>query len=204
MDSLQRFNCLLSVLQKAGLPILRSLRIIQGDLKKGTELHTALETVCFEIEGGSMLSESLAKCPDVFDRFYVNMIRAGEAGGHLEVLLQRLVTYYKQQFKDELARSLWMLGLLVGAGVPILEALSTVKENCKGEKLANMYQNASDAVRKKKDDQTSVLAMVFKESGVVSGVICNLVDVGEETGELDTMLFVAAELREEDAAEAKE
>ena len=43
--------------------------------------------VCDEIEGGSTLSEAMAKCPKAFDRLYVNMIKAGEAGGALEVIL---------------------------------------------------------------------------------------------------------------------
>ena len=48
-------------------------------------LKNALIDVCDEIEGGSTLSEAMAKSPKVFDRLYVNMIKAGEAGGSLEI-----------------------------------------------------------------------------------------------------------------------
>ena len=44
--------------------------------------------VCDEIEAGSTLSEAMAKCPKAFNRLYVNMIKAGEAGGALEVILR--------------------------------------------------------------------------------------------------------------------
>jgi type IV pilus assembly protein PilC len=52
--------------------------------------------VCDEIEGGSTLSEAMAKAPKAFDRLYVNMIKAGEAGGALEVILQRLAEFQER------------------------------------------------------------------------------------------------------------
>ncbi len=52
--------------------------------------------VCDEIEGGSTLSEAMSKCPKVFSRLYVNMIKAGEAGGALETILQRLADFLER------------------------------------------------------------------------------------------------------------
>ena len=52
--------------------------------------------VCDEIEGGSTLSESMAKSPKAFDRLYVNMIKAGEAGGALEIILRRLAEFMER------------------------------------------------------------------------------------------------------------
>ncbi len=89
------FTRQLSILQDAGLPILRSLRILENN-NKGGKLKNALMDVCDEIEGGSTLSESMAKCPKVFNRLYVNMIKAGEAGGALEVILQRLADFLER------------------------------------------------------------------------------------------------------------
>ncbi len=86
------FTRQLSILQDAGLPILRSLKILEGNQKPG-RLKNALMDVCEEIEGGSTLSEAMGKCPKVFSRLYVNMIKAGEAGGALEVILQRLADF---------------------------------------------------------------------------------------------------------------
>lgn len=86
------FTRQLSILQDAGLPILRSLKILENNEKPG-KLKNALMDVCDEIEGGSTLSESMGKCPKVFSRLYVNMIKAGEAGGALETILQRLAEF---------------------------------------------------------------------------------------------------------------
>ncbi len=86
------FTRQLSILQDAGLPILRSLKILEQQSRPGS-LKNALIDVCDEIEGGSTLSEAMAKSPKVFDRLYVNMVKAGEAGGSLEVILQRLAEF---------------------------------------------------------------------------------------------------------------
>lgn len=86
------FTRQLSILQDAGLPILRSLRILEHNNKPG-RLKNALTDTCEEIETGCTLSEAMAKSPKVFSRLYVNMIKAGEAGGALETILQRLADF---------------------------------------------------------------------------------------------------------------
>jgi len=86
------FTRQLSILQDAGLPILRSLKILENNQKPG-KLKNALMDVCDEIEGGATLSEAMSKCPKVFSRLYVNMIKAGEAGGALETILNRLADF---------------------------------------------------------------------------------------------------------------
>src|SRR3954453_14401186 len=82
----------LSTLQDAGLPILRSLKILEGQCKPGV-LKNALGDVIEDIESGQTLSEAFAKHPKAFDRLYCNMIKAGEAGGALEAILQRLADF---------------------------------------------------------------------------------------------------------------
>src|ERR1043166_4239934 len=77
-----------SVLQDAGLPVLRSLKILEGQMKPGV-LKNALIDIVDDVESGNTLSEAFGKHPRCFDRLYVNMIRAGEAGGALEVILRR-------------------------------------------------------------------------------------------------------------------
>src|SRR6186713_3012098 len=83
------FTRQLSTLQDAGLPILRSLKILEGQCKPGV-LKNSLGDVVEDIESGQTLSEAFAKHPKAFDRLYCNMIKAGEAGGALEAILQRL------------------------------------------------------------------------------------------------------------------
>jgi type IV pilus assembly protein PilC len=81
-----------STLQDAGLPVLRSLKILEGQMKPGA-LKNALIDVVDDVESGSTLSESFGRHPKCFDRLYVNMVKAGEAGGALEVILQRLADF---------------------------------------------------------------------------------------------------------------
>ena len=112
------FTRQLSILQDAGLPILRSLKILEDQAKPGA-LKNALIDVCDEIEGGASLSEALSKSPKVFDRLYVNMIKAGEAGGSLEVILQRLA-----EFKE---RTQSLKNKVIGALIyPIMVVLFTI------------------------------------------------------------------------------
>ena len=98
---LTAFTRQLSILQDAGLPILRSLRIL-GDQAKPGRLKYSLEDTCEAIEAGDTLSEAMLKSPKCFDRLYVNMIKAGEAGGALEVILQRLAEF--QESAESLKR----------------------------------------------------------------------------------------------------
>ncbi|XZE21620.1 type II secretion system F family protein [Pirellulaceae bacterium SH449] len=86
------FTRQLSILQDAGLPILRSLKILENNQKPG-RLKFTLQDVCDDIETGMTLSEAMARGPKVFSRLYVNMIKAGEAGGALETILQRLAQF---------------------------------------------------------------------------------------------------------------
>src|SRR5437763_5170837 len=81
-----------STLQDAGLPVLRSLRILERQMKPSV-LKNALIDVVDDVESGSTLSEALGKHPKCFDRLYVNMVRAGEAGGALEIILKRLADF---------------------------------------------------------------------------------------------------------------
>ena len=89
------FTRQLSILQDAGLPILRSLKVL-AEMQKPGRLKNSLLDVCDEIESGSTLSEAMSKSPKAFDRLYCNMIRAGEAGGALEVILRRLAEFMER------------------------------------------------------------------------------------------------------------
>ncbi len=93
--ALTTFTRQLSILQDAGLPILRSLKILEQQSKPGA-LKNALIDVCDEIEAGATLSEAMSKSPKAFDRLYVNMVKAGEAGGALEIILKRLAEFQER------------------------------------------------------------------------------------------------------------
>ena len=93
--TLTTFTRQLSILQDAGLPILRSLKILEQQ-STGGALKNALIDVCEEIEGGATLSEAMAKSPKAFNRLYVNMVKAGDAGGALEIILKRLAEFQER------------------------------------------------------------------------------------------------------------
>ena len=328
---LTQFTRQLSILQDAGLPILRSLKIL-ANMQKPGRLKFSLEDVCDEIEGGSTLSEAMSKSPKAFDRLYVNMIRAGEAGGALEVILRRLsefmeraealkrkvkgamvypvvvvsvavgiltfimikiVPQFKKIFDDfgtslppmtevlinvsNLAVNYWWaipaipfgfnliikgikkipygrfgwdlftlkviifgqlveknivsrsartLGTLLGAGVPILEALNITRSTSGNMMFEKMFQKTSDSIRDGNSiakplkeysvPPFNVVALLFwtifipgigallymgkYKQPVVDDLMINMVDVGEESGELDTMLYKVADTFDEEVS----
>lgn len=328
---LTSFTRQLSILQDAGLPILRSLRILSGQAKAG-RLKYSLEDTCDEIEAGATLSEAMAKSPKCFNRLYVNMIKAGEAGGALELILQRLADFQERaeslkrkvkgamiypivvvtvavciltfimirivpafrdiftefnltlppmtellvqisnwcvhywylipgipvtiwltiklirkfrhgrigwdQYiikipifgnlieKNILARTTRTLGTLVASGVPILEALNITRDTSGNAMFERMYTKISEAIREgeaiaKPMKEHSVpgfhpvalffwitsmpvigglLYMLKYKQRIVDDIVVNMVDVGEETGELDTMLYKVADTYDEEVA----
>src|SRR4030043_401482 len=88
----------LSTLQDAGLPILRSLRILQEQQKSGT-FKRVIGYVADDIEGGSTLSEAMSRFPRCFDRLFVNMVAAGETGGVLDLILARIADFMEKAQK---------------------------------------------------------------------------------------------------------
>jgi type IV pilus assembly protein PilC len=287
-----------STLQDAGLPVLRSLRILERQMKPSV-LKNALIDVVDDVESGMTLSEAMGKHPKCFDRLYVNMVRAGEAGGALEIILQRLAEFkekaqslkkkiigamvypavvifvavailtfimvmiipkFKKIFdefglqlpqatKTLIAISNWManywyfiplfplgfylliklirltragnyaldritlwipivgtlvektivarttrtLGTLIASGVPILEALSIVKETANNAVFERMYQRVLESIR-----EGDTIADPLRESRLVDDMVVNMVEVGEETGDLDTMLYKIADFYDEE------
>jgi len=286
----------LSTLQDAGLPILRSLRILEEQQKSGT-FKRVIGYVADDIEGGSTLSEAMARYPKTFDRLLTSMVAAGETGGVLDLILARvadfmekaqklksrvksamvypavvlcaafgillaLMKYVIPQFKSVLEEmvsgelnpvttavlgiSNWIatqygwaiilgipfgivfllrivrkfrtgryvldaiklklpvmgqltnkvsvtrwtrtLGTLIGAGVPILDAIIVTRETAGNEVFANMLNNVHNSIR-----QGDTFAAPLRQSKTVDLIVSNMVAVGEETGDLDKMLLKVAD-----------
>ncbi len=286
-----------STLQDAGLPVLRSLRILERQMKPSA-LKNAMIDVVEDVESGAALSEALGKHPKAFSKLYVNMVRAGEAGGALEIILQRLADFLEKsqslkakiigamvypavvifvavailtfimvaiipKFKkifDEFGMTLpwatqtlikvsvWMsdywwtiplfpvslyfliklirlsragnfaldravlwipvvgqlvektivartmrtLSTLIASGVPILEAISIVKETANNAVFERMFQRVFESIR-----EGDTIADPLKESRLVDDMVVNMVEVGEETGDLDTMLYKVSDFYDE-------
>ncbi len=79
----------------AGLPLVQCLEILSSQTENKT-LGKALSTVQNDVEGGASFAEALDKHPKIFDQLYVNMVAAGEAGGILDTILNRLAAYMEK------------------------------------------------------------------------------------------------------------
>ncbi len=89
------FTRQLATLVKAGMPILRSLEVLARQEKR-PGFKTVIETIADAIRSGGNFSDGLAANDRVFDRLYVNMVRAGEAGGVLDTVLERLAVFMEK------------------------------------------------------------------------------------------------------------
>ena len=287
------FTSQLSTLQDAGLPIVRSVKILETQQKPG-KFKDQLAAVAEEVEGGSTFSEALAKFPKSFDKLYVSMVKAGEAGGVLDVILNRLAGFmeksqklkkkvtgamiypiafmtvagliltgimlyvvpsFQSMFKDlgqnlpaptqlllsmsQALKSYWFLlpgvpftfwllmklvarstkgkillaqfklkmpvfgliikkssisrfcrtlGTLISSGVPILEALRIVKDAIGNVVISNAIEEVHGSIK-----EGDTIAGPLRQSGIFDELLVNMIDVGEETGELDKMLIKIAD-----------
>ncbi len=101
ISELNIFTRQLFVLQKAGMNILTSLKILSADIRN-KKLKDTLLQVIKDIEAGKSLSSAMEKCPDVFDALYVNMIRAGETSGALDECLEKVADLGEYEEKMQL------------------------------------------------------------------------------------------------------
>ncbi|HQN80910.1 MAG TPA: type II secretion system F family protein, partial [Kiritimatiellia bacterium] len=95
---LTTFTRQLSTLINAGLPLMRALRVLQRQ-EKNLALRDAVTQMAESIESGSTFAEALAAHPKIFDRLFVNMVKAGELGGVLDVVLARLAEFQEKAEK---------------------------------------------------------------------------------------------------------
>src|SRR5438034_11833996 len=107
----------LATLVKAGLPLDRSLSIT-AELASKPALRAIIQDVLKQIKSGKSLAEALSAHPKYFSRLYVNMVRAGEAGGVLDVILQRLVEFERSadELRSYMISALIYPVLLTGVG----------------------------------------------------------------------------------------
>ena len=88
----------LAILLDAGLPLIRSLRTLEKQ-SKNAAIKKTLNEAANAVEGGSTFSEALAQHPKSFDKLYLNMVRAGEAAGAMEAILNRLAMFMEKAAK---------------------------------------------------------------------------------------------------------
>lgn len=118
---LTTFTRQLATLVDAGLPLLRGLRVLEKQERNAT-LRRIIGELALSIEGGSTFSEALAQHPKVFNRLFVNMVKAGELGGVLEVVLNRLSEFMEkaQKIKGKVVAAMFYPAAVMFVAVTIL------------------------------------------------------------------------------------
>ncbi len=296
-QAVTEFTVQLATLSSAGIPIVRALSILEGQARPGP-FKDVLGDVVEDVSSGTPLSEALAKHERAFDSLYSAMVRAGEAGGVLDRVLERLAAYRERaaQLRSKVVGAMiyplvivvvavgvvsavivwviprfrqifdsfgvelpgltqlllnissvtvryWYLvfgvplaalflhgvlmrargryrramhsaflrvpflggilsrsltadfsrtfGTLLQAGVPHLDALAIVRDTSGNEVLIEAVEDIRRTVR-----EGEGIARPMEETGVFDDLVCNMVDVGEQTGELDGMLLRVADAYE--------
>jgi type IV pilus assembly protein PilC len=95
--------------------------------------------------------------------------------------------------KSTVARTMRTLGTLVTSGVPILEAIAIVRETAGNAVFERVFTRIYDSIR-----EGETISVPLKESRLVDDIVVNMIDVGEETGDLDTMLNKIADNYDEE------
>lgn len=115
------FTRQLATLIDSGLPLLRSLTVL-GKQEPNPVLKSTISSLADSVQGGSTFSESLAQHPKMFNKLYVNMVKAGELGGVLEVVLNRLAEYQEkaQKLKNKIVSAMVYPAIVMFIAVAIL------------------------------------------------------------------------------------
>ncbi|HCE45405.1 MAG TPA: pilus assembly protein PilC [Lentisphaeria bacterium] len=163
----------IAILLDAGLPLVRSLRTLEKQAKNPA-VKKVMKDTADSVEGGSTFSEALSQHPKSFDKLYLNMIRAGEAAGAMEVILDRLAKFMEKaaklaaKIKAALIYPVVVLtiALLITSGlmifiVPKFEKIFS--ELLEGEKLPPLTQFVIGI--------SNIMQKHFIESAIVIGII---------------------------------
>lgn len=126
-ETLTIFTRQLATLSQAGLPLLRSLEVLIRQ-EKNLKFKQVLVDIADSIRAGNNFSDGLAQNPKVFDRLYINMIKAGEAGGVLNVVLARLAGFREKSLKtSKKVKSALVYPIVVIVVAVVIVALLMVK-----------------------------------------------------------------------------
>jgi type IV pilus assembly protein PilC len=123
---LTSFTRQLATLIDAGLPLVRGLNVLTKQ-ERNVVLKRTIAKLVESVEGGSTFSEALAQHPKIFTKLYVNMVRAGEAGGVLDVTLIRLADFQEkaQKIKNKVVAAMVYPSVVMFVAVGILIFLMT-------------------------------------------------------------------------------
>jgi len=170
--NLMMFTRQLATLIGAGLPLLRSLRILYEQVES-SNLKKTISAVADDVEAGTTFSEALARHPHIFNKLYVNMIKAGEIGGALEQVLERLALFAEksQALKSKVMSALYypIIVMIIAScivGIVLVYVVPRFQEfwDQAGAELPGPTQllvNASNIIRQKAPAVFLVIVALF-------------------------------------------
>jgi len=137
------FTTELAALLNAGLPLDRSLNILAG-ITEQKSMEGVIESILKAIREGSSFSDALAQHPRIFPRIYVNMVKAGEAGGVLDVVLDKLVEFLEtsRQLREHVLSAMIYPSILILTGGASLIILLTYVI----PKFSQIFQDLGQAI----------------------------------------------------------
>lgn len=126
-EELTTFTRQLATLLQAGLPLLRAIEVMIRQ-ERNLRFKASLEQIADQVKSGNTFSDGLLQHPKIFDRLYINMIKAGEAGGVLDVVLSRLAGFMEkaQRTKKKVQSAMVYPIVVVGVAVSIVVLLMVV------------------------------------------------------------------------------
>lgn len=132
------FTKQLAILLKSGVPLLQALELLVDQFEG--KLHSILIKIRDDIKEGQSLADALKKYPKVFENIYVQLVRAGEASGKLEVILQRLTTFMERREvqRKKIRSALQMPIIQLVVAVLVVTALLTYVVPQMAENFAGM------------------------------------------------------------------
>ena len=117
----------LATLLDAGLPLDRALVVLKSSIEEDSGIYKMIDQALEKIKAGSTLADALEKLSNSFSKFYINMLRAGEAGGNIEDILGRLSNYLEssKELKDTVTTAMIYPTILVVMSVSSVFLLLT-------------------------------------------------------------------------------
>ena len=112
------FSRQLATMMKSGVPIVSALEIIEGG-QKNVRMKKMVESIRYDIESGSSLSEAISKHPVQFDELYRNLVRAGESAGVLETVLDTIASYKEnlEALKGKIKKALFYPAVVIAVAL---------------------------------------------------------------------------------------
>ena len=120
-EELVIFSIQLANMVSSGLLLLLSLKILEGQMES-KKLKRVIGEITRNVEAGNSFSEALAMHPRIFSRLFINMVKAGEATGHLDTILDRLAAYldHQEDLRQKIKGALFYPSILLIAGISVI------------------------------------------------------------------------------------